>query len=56
MVAENFLQALQQAMSPKAHDAIDNAMSSNNRMKFQEGGSVSGGLYNLLNQAFGTQF
>lgn len=35
MAAENFLQALRQAMSPKAHDAIDNAISSNNRMKFQ---------------------
>ena len=41
MVAENFLQALRQAMSPKAHDAIDNAMSSNNRMKFQGGGEVN---------------
>jgi hypothetical protein len=40
MAAENFLQALRQAMSPKAHDAIDNAISSNNRMKFQGGGIV----------------
>ena len=40
MEAENFLQALKQAMSPKAHDAIDNAISSNNRMKFQGGGKV----------------
>tara|TARA_R100001082_G_scaffold79078_1_gene46510 strand:+ start:1741 stop:2592 length:852 start_codon:yes stop_codon:yes gene_type:complete len=31
-------------------------MSSNNRMKFQQGGSVGSGLYNLLNQALGTQF
>tara|TARA_R100001082_G_scaffold79078_1_gene46509 strand:+ start:1331 stop:1741 length:411 start_codon:yes stop_codon:yes gene_type:complete len=41
MAAENFLQALRQAMSPKAHDAIDNAISSNNRMKFQGGGMVN---------------
>ena len=40
MEAENFLQALTQAMSPKAHDAIDNAISSNNRMKFEGGGKV----------------
>ena len=41
MPGKNFLESLITEMGPKAHDAINQAIDNNDRMKFEEGGTVA---------------
>tara|TARA_Y100001973_G_C5196372_1_gene334538 strand:+ start:173 stop:802 length:630 start_codon:yes stop_codon:yes gene_type:complete len=51
MPGKNFLESLMTDMGPKAHDAINQAIDNNDRMKFQEGGMV-GNIVSLLQSLF----
>ena len=51
MPGKNFLESLMTEMGPKAHDAINQAIDNNDRMKFQEGGMV-GNIASLLQSLF----